>query len=185
MCRWIAYSGAPIYLNELLFKPKHSLIDQSLEARHGETTTNGDGFGVGWYGTGATPGLYKAVQPAWSDENLSNLAVADQIANVHGSRALHDRNGGPAHELSSLSPRAMAVPAQRSHPRVSNASSVISCSPSRPICSPEISGNTDSEIMFYLALTFGLSDDPIAGVQRMIRFIEGVGRKHGVVIPCR
>ena len=46
MCRWIAYSGAPIYLDELLFKPKHSLIDQSLAARKGETTTNGDGFGV-------------------------------------------------------------------------------------------------------------------------------------------
>ena len=74
MCRWIAYSGAPIYLEELLFKPKHSLIEQSLSALKGETTTNGDGFGVGWYGTGTTPGLYKGTQPAWSDENLLDLA---------------------------------------------------------------------------------------------------------------
>src|SRR3977135_4494418 len=74
MCRWIAYSGGPVYLEELLFKPKHSLIDQSLDARAGETTTNGDGFGVGWYGTGATPGIYKGIQPAWSDENLLDLA---------------------------------------------------------------------------------------------------------------
>ena len=74
MCRWIAYAGGPVYLEELLFKPKHSLIDQSLAACAGETTTNGDGFGVGWYGNGQAPGLYKGIQPAWSDENLLDLA---------------------------------------------------------------------------------------------------------------
>ena len=45
MCRWLAYSGAPLFLEELIFKPKHSLIDQSLSAFSGETT-NGDGFGI-------------------------------------------------------------------------------------------------------------------------------------------
>jgi len=49
MCRWLAYSGSPILLEELLYKPEHSLIDQSLHARLGVETTNGDGFGVGWY----------------------------------------------------------------------------------------------------------------------------------------
>ena len=49
MCRWIAYSGTPIYLHEAIFEPEHSLIDQSLRARSSETTTNGDGFGIGWY----------------------------------------------------------------------------------------------------------------------------------------
>jgi hypothetical protein len=43
MSRWISYSGGPVYLEELLFKPKHSLIDQSLAARSGATATNGDG----------------------------------------------------------------------------------------------------------------------------------------------
>ena len=52
MCRWLAYSGSPVLLEELLFKPKHSLIDQSLHSRLGATTTNGDGFGIGWYGVG-------------------------------------------------------------------------------------------------------------------------------------
>src|SRR5215216_1828041 len=50
MCRWLAYSGSPILLEELLYKPEHSLIDQSLHSRLGVETTNGDGFGVGWYG---------------------------------------------------------------------------------------------------------------------------------------
>ena len=50
MCRWMAYSGDPILAEDLLFRPAHSLIDQSLHSRMGATTTNGDGFGVGWYG---------------------------------------------------------------------------------------------------------------------------------------
>ena len=35
--------------------PQHSLIDQSLHSRLGAETTNGDGFGIGWYGEGETP----------------------------------------------------------------------------------------------------------------------------------
>ena len=75
MCRWLAYSGAPIYLDSLIFQSDHSLIDQSLEAHHSPTTTNGDGFGVGWYGGRETPGLYRHIQPAWNDENLRDLAA--------------------------------------------------------------------------------------------------------------
>ena len=75
MCRWIAYSGAPVFIEELLFKPEHSLIDQSLEARESNTTTNGDGFGVGWYGERSTPGLFKDTLPAWNDTNLKDLAA--------------------------------------------------------------------------------------------------------------
>ena len=35
--------------------------------------TNGDGFGLGWYGEHPEPGLYREVRPAWSDENLRYL----------------------------------------------------------------------------------------------------------------
>ena len=49
MCRWLAYSGSPIRLEELLVKRDRSLIDQILHSREGATPTNGDGFGVGWY----------------------------------------------------------------------------------------------------------------------------------------
>ena len=50
MCRWMAYSGDPVLAEELLFRPAHSIIDQSLHAKLGGFTTNGDGFGIGWYG---------------------------------------------------------------------------------------------------------------------------------------
>ena len=42
---------------------------------------------------------------------------------------------------------------------------------------PSIEGTTDSEAMFYLALTFGLEDDPVAAVERMVGFVEDTGRK--------
>ncbi|MFF1302197.1 class II glutamine amidotransferase, partial [Streptomyces sp. NPDC058307] len=62
MCRWIAYSGTPILLSQVLFKPEHSLIDQSLHSRMGVETTNGDGFGIGWYTPEAdTPAILRDV----------------------------------------------------------------------------------------------------------------------------
>ena len=48
MCRWNAYFGQPVLIDELLFKTQHGLIDQSLHSRMGVETTNGDGFGLGW-----------------------------------------------------------------------------------------------------------------------------------------
>src|SRR5678815_3315727 len=74
MCRWLAYSGSPLSMEDLLYKPKHSLIDQSLHARLGPHATNGDGFGIGWYGEGDEPALYKGVDPIWNDQNLREIA---------------------------------------------------------------------------------------------------------------
>ena len=74
MCRWLAYSGSPILLNEALYGGTHSLVDQSLHSRMGAETTNGDGFGVGWYGAPDTPGIFKGTEPAWNDSNLRELA---------------------------------------------------------------------------------------------------------------
>jgi predicted glutamine amidotransferase len=75
MCRWMAWSGQPVLLDDLLFKPEHGLVDQSLHSRMGAETTNGDGFGVGWYGTGDGPGVFHSVAPAWGDANLRSLAA--------------------------------------------------------------------------------------------------------------
>ncbi len=50
MCRFLAYEGEPILLEALVTAPSHSLIHQSMHASEGKTETNGDGFGVGWYG---------------------------------------------------------------------------------------------------------------------------------------
>ena len=165
MCRWIAYAGAPVYLEELLFKPKHSLIDQSLAACAGETTTNGDGFGVGWYGNGQAPGLYKGIQPAWSDENLLDLASQIKspmfMAHVRSTTgtAIQRTNCHPFRHGRWLFQHNGAI---SDFPEVKR-DLVLAISPR---LFPEVSGSTDSEVMFFLALTFGLEDDPIVGVER-------------------
>jgi len=48
-----------------------------------------------------------------------------------------------------------------------------------------IEGSTDSELMFYLALTFGLEEDPPRAVERMVGFVEEVGRRHGTEHPIQ
>jgi predicted glutamine amidotransferase len=172
MCRWIAYSGGPVYLEEVLFKPKHSLIDQSLAARSGATTTNGDGFGVGWYGTGATPGLYKGVQPAWSDENLHDLASQIKtpmfMAHVRATTgtAVQRTNCHPFRHENWLFQHNGAI---REFARVKR-DLVLAISPS---------------LFCEMALTFGLKNDPVAGVEAMIGFVEEVGHGHGVTHPMQ
>ena len=41
-------------------------------------------------------------------------------------------------------------------------------------------GTTDSEAMFFLALTLGLEQDPLGALQRMAGFIEEAGRRRGI-----
>jgi glutamine amidotransferase len=73
MCRWIAYRGQQTALEHYVTAPSHSLVEQSIRALEGTTSTNGDGFGLGWYGEHPEPGLYREVRPAWSDDNLRYL----------------------------------------------------------------------------------------------------------------
>jgi glutamine amidotransferase len=73
MCRWIAYRGDTVPLEQYVTAPAHSLVVQSVRALESTASTNGDGFGLGWYGAHAEPGLYREVRPAWSDENLRYL----------------------------------------------------------------------------------------------------------------
>jgi predicted glutamine amidotransferase len=49
-----------VLIDELLVRTRHSLIDQSLHSRMGVETTNGDGFGLGWYrdGNGGSPARF-------------------------------------------------------------------------------------------------------------------------------
>src|SRR5215469_11887370 len=75
MCRWLAYSGSPVLLDELLYKTEHSLIVQSLHSRLGAEETNGDGFGIGWYGSDDDePALFRGIEPAWNDRHLRDLS---------------------------------------------------------------------------------------------------------------
>ena len=179
MCRWLAYSGAPIALEELIFKTEHSLINQSLSARRSRTPTNGDGFGVGWYGKHPQPGLYRDIRPAWNDENFRDLAAhivspmfmahvraatgsSVQRANCHPfryGRWLFVHNGIIEGFRTIKRDLSMAV---------------------APELYPEIRGTTDSELLFYLALTHGLEKDPLPALERAVGLVEEVAGAHGI-----
>jgi predicted glutamine amidotransferase len=182
MCRWLAYSGSPVILQELLYGPKNSLIVQSLHSQLGAEETNGDGFGVGWYGAQQTPAVFRSIEPAWNDRNLRELAdhitagtvfahirastgSPVQQTNCHPFR--HGRwlwmHNGLIHEFHAVK-RDLVLAID-------------------PDLYPEIEGTTDSETLFHLALTFGLEEDPPAAVQRAIGLVESVGRERGVEYP--
>ena len=184
MCRWLAYSGSPIPLEALLLKRDRSLIDQSLHARQGATTTNGDGFGVGWYGDGETPWLYRSTHPAWNDRNLRELAAGIRsplfFAHIRASTgtAIQETNVHPFRHgrwLWMHNGLIAEFPRVRRELLLAVDDSLFT----------SIEGTTDSEAMFYLALTFGLEADPVAAVGRMVGFIEKTGRAHGVEHPIQ
>ena len=184
MCRWLAYSGSPIRLEELLVKRDRSLIDQSLHSREGAEPTNGDGFGVGWYDDGGTPRLYRSVHPAWNDRNLRELAAGISshlfLAHIRASTgtAIQETNTHPFRYGNWLWMHNGLI---REFPRVRR-DLVLAIDDS---LFDSIEGTTDSEAMFYLALTFGLESDPIAAVERMVGFVEEAGRRHGVEDPMQ
>lgn len=198
MCRWIAYLGAPIPLEDVLAKPNHSLIDQSLLARdlylphdpesaqfrHHAFPTNGDGFGIAWSGRKGTLGQYRQTEPAWGSQNLRHLAA--QIES--GCFLAHVRSapGGTIAE-------------QNCHPFVHdgwmfqhngeiNGFAALKRDLTldvAPELYPFILGNSDSEVCFYLALTYGLSGDPVAALTRMVARIERARFEHGIAEPFR
>src|SRR5262249_43234723 len=49
----------------------------------------------------------------------------------------------------------------------------------------DIEGSTDSELLFFLALTFGLYDDPPAAGSRAVGAVEATARRHGVADPMQ
>jgi predicted glutamine amidotransferase len=184
MCRWLAYSGTPIPLDELLVKRDRSLIDQSLHSRLGATTTNGDGFGVGWYDMGGVPRLYRSTHPAWNDRNLRELAAGVSsplfLAHIRASTgtAIQETNTHPFRYGTWLWMHNGLI---REFSRLKR-ELVLAVDDS---LYPSIEGTTDSETFFYLALTFGLESDPVDAVERAVGFIEAVGHRHGVEHPIQ
>jgi glutamine amidotransferase len=184
MCRWLAYSGSPIRLEELLVKRDRSLIDQSLHSRQGATTTNGDGFGVGWYEDDETPRLYRSTHPAWNDRNLRELAAGISsplfFAHIRASTgsAIQETNTHPFRHGRWLWMHNGLI---REFPRVRR-ELLLAVDPD---LFPAIEGTTDSETMFHLALTFGLENDPPTAVERMVGFVEDTGREHGIEHPLQ
>jgi predicted glutamine amidotransferase len=184
MCRWLAYSGSPVLIEELLYKPSHSLIDQSLHSRLGAETTNGDGFGIGWYGATGRPAVFHSIEPAWNDRNLRELAghISSHLVFAHirasSGSAIQQTNCHPFRHGSWLWMHNGLI---RDFERVKR-DLVLAVDPA---LYPAIEGTTDSETFFYLALTLGLEDDPPGAVARAVGLIEAIGREHGVEHPIQ
>lgn len=184
MCRWLSYRGPAIFLEDLLYTPKHSLIDQSLQANEAKTPTNGDGFGVGWFGERVIPGTYHEILPAWNDANLRSLArqikshnffahvrastgTATSRANCHPFTHgqwlfMHNGQVGDYHRLR----RTMEnrIPDDLYHAR---------------------KGTTDSEAIFFMLLSNGLADDPVVAASKTITDIRAIMDEHGITLPFR
>jgi predicted glutamine amidotransferase len=185
MCRWVAYFGNPIRPRRLLYDTQHGLVEQSRRDRLAGGYPNADGFGLGWYDDdGSVPGVYRSTSPAWGDRNLRDLAqhirsplflahvraatgTPVEQSNCHPFRHgnwLFQHNGFIDKHLELRRELVLAVD---------------------PSLFGSIDGTTDSQLLFYLALTFGLDDDPIAALERMAGFVEAAGRRRGVAEPLQ
>jgi predicted glutamine amidotransferase len=186
MCRWLAYTGSPALLYDLIFAPKHSLVIQSLHSTMGKEITNGDGFGVGWYGIGEVPALYRNVEPAWQDRNMLDLSKHIESTAVF------------AH-VRAASAGVSTVQQTNCHPFrcgqwlwMHNGSIRNFAAIKRemmffidPKYFNEIEGTTDSEAFFYLALTFGLEEDPPTAVARAVGWIIKKSNEAGTEFPVQ
>lgn len=185
VCRWVAYFGSPIRPRLLLYDTRHGLVEQSRRDRLASGYPNADGFGLGWYDDdGSVPGLYRSTSPAWGDRNLRDLAqhirsplflahvraatgTPVEQSNCHPFRHgnwLFQHNGFIDQHIELRRELMLAV---------------------EPSLFGSIDGTTDSQLLFYLALTFGLDDDPIGALERMAGFVEATGRRHGVAEPLQ
>lgn len=196
MCRWLAYLGSAIALEDVLVRPNHSLIDQSLLSRDlylpGNTLasqfrdsafpTNGDGFGMAWAGRGGKIGQFRQIDPAWDSQNLRHLAAQIEsgcfLAHVRAAPGgtISEQNCHPFVHSGWMFQHNGGVPA------FSELKRELTLEVS-PALYPSILGNADSEVCFYLAHTYGLAQDPVRALARMIGRVERARREHGIVAP--
>lgn len=171
MCRWAAYLGEPIFLEEIVSRPGHSLIQQSHCATRCATSINADGFGLAWYGERPEPGLYRDILPAWSDPNLKSLTAQVKsglfLAHVRAST-------GTATSRNNCHPFAVGRWSFMHNGQVGgyegfrrDAEMLIPDD-----LYPHRKGATDSEALFLVALAEGLDADPQGALSRAAaRFI--------------
>jgi len=188
MCRWLAYRGEALQPSLLILDAQHSLVAQSLNSPLGAETVNGDGFGFGWYpadaAEGGIPAVFHSIEPAWHDQNLREIsaAVRSPLFFSHVRAA-----GGPPIQQTNCHPFRYENWLFMHNGFLSEFVKVgrdltFAIDPS---LYPHVRGTTDSEVLFHLALTFGLQDDPVLAMTRTVQLVESVGRAHGVRFPMQ
>lgn len=188
MCRWLAYHGEPLQPSLLILDSQHSLVAQSLNSPLGAEPVNGDGVGFGWYPTdsagGGIPALFHSVEPAWHDENLREItqAVRSPLFFAHVRAA-----AGPPIQKSNCHPFRYENWLFMHNGFLADFGAVKRdlTFAIDPALYPHVHGTTDSEVLFHLALTLGLREDPVAAMADTVRTVERIGRDHGVRFPMQ
>ncbi|RLA04561.1 MAG: class II glutamine amidotransferase [Gammaproteobacteria bacterium] len=184
MCRWITYKGKPIFLEDWIFNSEHSLIEQSKAASKSILEVNGDGFGVGWYGTRTEPGLFRSIRPAWNNVNLQSLAghVISPLFLAHVRAA----TGTPIQETNSHPFQYKNW--QMVHNGLIHNYGVLKKELLNLIDEQYfnyILGSTDSEILFYILLTNGMQQDIHGAVTKTVQQLEEMAANHGYKYALR
>lgn len=184
MCRWAAYIGAPIFLEDIISRPGHSLIHQSHCATQCATAINADGFGIAWYGERDEPGLYRDVMPAWSDPNLRSLTAQVKsglfLAHVRAST-------GTATSRNNCHPFAVGKWSFMHNGQVGGYDAIRRTA---DMLIPDSlythrRGATDSEALFLCALADGLEDDPKSALARAAGRMAALARERGAAPHLR
>jgi predicted glutamine amidotransferase len=165
---WLAWHGQPLLIEQLLFNPRGGLVDRA----RGSGESADASVGLGWYGTGDAPDVYNGTVAPWDDDALRELAgnvraslfLAHVRAGSGDAIARHGRwlfvHDGAINGFEELKPDLLAA------------------------VNPSLTGSLDvsspSEVLFALAVTFGLADDPVAGLERAIGFVEAIAVRRGV-----
>ena len=184
MCRWLTYRGPAIHMDELIFKPQHSLIEQALHADEAKSATNGDGFGVGWFSERDEPGLYHEILPAWNDSNLKSLAYQIKaksfFAHVRAST-------GTSTSRSNCHPFSYKDWLFMHNGQIGNylqlRRKLEGLLPDDLYSKRQ--GTTDSEVIFYLMVANGLEVDPVKSIEKTIEQVMGLMKDIGASQPFR
>ncbi len=178
MCRWAAYIGDAVFLEEIVSRPGHSLVRQSHEATQCKSAINADGFGLAWYGAREEPGLFRDILPAWSDPNLASLTSQVKsplfLAHVRAST-------GTATSRNNCHPFAVGKWSFMHNGQIGGYDSFRR---DAEMLIPEAlyihrRGATDSEALFLVALGEGMETDPKAALERATARLEALSRAKG------
>jgi glutamine amidotransferase len=150
----------------------------------GAEPTNGDGFGVGWYGDGDVPAVFRSIEPAWNDRNLSEVAA--HVHSPHVFAHIRAAIGSPVQQTNCHPFRAGSWLFMHNgyidgfHAMKRDLAMMV-----EPALFGDIEGTTDTEMLFFLARTFGLEKDPRAALARAVGAVEETARQHSITFPVQ
>ncbi len=181
MCRFVAYLGEPVGLEELVWGPPHSIVRQSWAPRHQRPgAVNADGFGMGWYDLDVRPqpARWRSPRPAWAERSFRS--VAGLLRTTCALAAVRDATPPSPVEESGTPPFA-AGPWLFAHNGVVDGFAGPPGVRLRRMVSDTrasgIEGASDSEVLFALALDrLDAGADPGTALSEVVAVVDALGQ---------